>query len=98
MCNSVGSARSTATLGSEGVSGRFAGFWHVSPTMPCADGAVNNHPHRCPPPPPKALCGPRVFTFFLYLSDVEEGGGTRFPYLNATVQVNGQFLPAGRNT
>lgn len=34
----------------------------------------------------QALCGPRVFTFFLYLSDVEEGGGTRFPYLNATVQ------------
>ena len=33
-----------------------------------------------------ALCGPRVFTFFLYLSDVEEGGGTRFPYLNTTVK------------
>jgi len=33
----------------------------------------------------QALCGPRVFTFFLYLSDVEEGGGTRFPYLNLTV-------------
>jgi len=34
----------------------------------------------------QAQCGPRVFTFFLYLSDVEEGGGTRFPYLNLTVQ------------
>ena len=29
----------------------------------------------------QALCGPRVLTFFLYLSDVEEGGGTRFPYI-----------------
>lgn len=32
-------------------------------------------------PPIQALCGPRVFTFFLYLSDVEEGGGTHFPYV-----------------
>ena len=32
-----------------------------------------------------AACGPRAFTFFLYLSDVEEGGGTAFPYLNTTV-------------
>ena len=32
-----------------------------------------------------ARCGPRAFTFFLYLSDVEEGGGTNFPYLNITV-------------
>jgi len=30
-------------------------------------------------------CGPRVYTFFLYLSDVEEGGGTRFD-LGFTVQ------------
>ena len=28
-------------------------------------------------------CGPRILTFFLYLSDVEEGGGTRFPDLGA---------------
>jgi prolyl 4-hydroxylase len=26
--------------------------------------------------------GPRVLTFFLYLNDVEEGGGTRFPALS----------------
>ena len=37
------------------------------------------------PPPPrhdprarKMQCGPRVYTMFLYLSDVEEGGGTKF--------------------
>lgn len=26
-----------------------------------------------------------MYTFFLYLSDVDEGGGTRFPRLNLTV-------------
>lgn len=31
-------------------------------------------------------CGPRVYTMFLYLSDVEEGGHTRFPLLNISVQ------------
>ena len=31
-------------------------------------------------------CGPRILTLFIYLSDVEEGGGTHFPYLNMTVQ------------
>jgi len=30
-------------------------------------------------------CGPRVLTFFLYLSDVEAGGGTDFPTLGITV-------------
>ena len=34
----------------------------------------------------QAQCGPRAFTFFLYLSDVEVGGGTQFPYMNITVQ------------
>lgn len=31
-------------------------------------------------------CGPRALTVFLYLNDVEEGGGTHFPLLNLTVQ------------
>jgi prolyl 4-hydroxylase len=31
-------------------------------------------------------CGPRVLTFFLYLSDVEEGGHTAFPSLNISIQ------------
>ncbi|KAG8466433.1 hypothetical protein KFE25_002189 [Diacronema lutheri] len=35
---------------------------------------------------PKSVWGPRVYTFFFYLSDVEEGGGTRFPNLNITVE------------
>mmetsp|Transcript_19033 Transcript_19033/g.39883 ORF Transcript_19033/g.39883 Transcript_19033/m.39883 type:complete len:542 (-) Transcript_19033:463-2088(-) len=30
-------------------------------------------------------CGPRILTFFLYLSDVEAGGGTDFPDLGITV-------------
>lgn len=32
-------------------------------------------------------CGPRILTFFLYLSDVQRGGGTNFPYLdNLTIE------------
>jgi prolyl 4-hydroxylase len=31
-------------------------------------------------------CGPRILTFFLYLSDVEEGGETGFPTLNIAVK------------
>lgn len=30
-------------------------------------------------------CGPRVITFFLYLSDVDEGGNTKFPDLGVSV-------------
>ena len=30
-------------------------------------------------------CGPRILTFFLYLSDVEQGGGTSFSNLGITV-------------
>ena len=30
--------------------------------------------------------GPRVLTFFMYLSDVEEGGETHFPLLNISVK------------
>ena len=32
------------------------------------------------------MCGPRVLTFFLYLSDVEEGGGTMFNNLGIEVR------------
>mmetsp|Transcript_18858 Transcript_18858/g.18977 ORF Transcript_18858/g.18977 Transcript_18858/m.18977 type:complete len:395 (-) Transcript_18858:129-1313(-) len=31
-------------------------------------------------------CGPRILTFFLYLSDVEEGGETSFPTLGISVK------------
>ena len=34
---------------------------------------------------PQSPWGPRLFTFFLYLNYVEEGGGTRFNHLNLTV-------------
>lgn len=30
-------------------------------------------------------CGVRILTWYMYLNDVEEGGGTRFPVLNMTV-------------
>jgi len=31
------------------------------------------------------LCGPRILTFFLYLNDVDEGGGTRFTDLDIVI-------------
>jgi prolyl 4-hydroxylase len=33
-------------------------------------------------------CGPRILTFFLYLSDVEEGGGTGLDQINGGLVVN----------
>ena len=33
----------------------------------------------------KLACGPRILTFFLYLSDVEEGGETNFPRMGLKV-------------
>merc|ERR1712130_5188 len=30
-------------------------------------------------------CGPRILTWFMYLSDVEEGGATNFPKLGRVV-------------
>ena len=38
----------------------------------------NAHPH--------SPWGPRLFTFFTYLNDVDEGGGTKFNLLNITVE------------
>jgi prolyl 4-hydroxylase len=37
-------------------------------------------------PQGQLICGPRILTFFLYLSDVEEGGETAFPLLNIVVK------------
>jgi prolyl 4-hydroxylase len=34
----------------------------------------------------RLACGPRILTFFLYLSDVEEGGETSFPSLGIAVK------------
>eukprot|EP00928_Gymnodinium_smaydae_P046050 TRINITY_DN30648_c0_g1_i1.p1 TRINITY_DN30648_c0_g1~~TRINITY_DN30648_c0_g1_i1.p1 ORF type:complete len:435 (+),score=56.07 TRINITY_DN30648_c0_g1_i1:73-1377(+) len=34
----------------------------------------------------KSLAGPRLYTFFLYFDEVEEGGETSFPKLNLTVR------------
>ena len=31
-------------------------------------------------------CGPRILTFYMYLSDVEEGGETAFPKLKLSVK------------
>jgi prolyl 4-hydroxylase len=42
--------------------------------------------HDSSPEDVQLACGPRILTFFLYLSDVEEGGETAFPQLNIAVK------------
>ena len=51
-------------------------------------GSVSQIPHfdLTVFPPVDRHCGPRILTFFLYLSDVEAGGGTDFPQLDITVE------------
>lgn len=39
-------------------------------------------------------CGPRLYTFFLYLSNVTEGGATKFNHLGFQVVVRGVCLQA----
>jgi len=42
--------------------------------------------HDMSPRQNRLSCGPRILTFFLYLSDVEEGGETNFPQVGIKVQ------------
>lgn len=42
--------------------------------------------HDMSPAQNRLACGPRILTFFLYLSDVEEGGETAFPSLGISVK------------
>jgi len=48
-------------------------------------GQFYNTHHDYIPHQKTRQCGPRILTFFLYLSDVEAGGGTDFPDLGVTV-------------
>ena len=41
----------------------------------------------------KMQCGPRVYTFFLYLSDVEEGGETEFPLIKRPSGISVKVKP-----
>lgn len=49
-------------------------------------GQAYNAHHDMSPLDSGLACGPRVLTFFLYLSDVEEGGETAFPSLGIAVK------------
>lgn len=48
--------------------------------------SVSRSHHDYIPAQQDRQCGPRILTFFLYLSDVEEGGGTNFPQLDLTIE------------
>jgi prolyl 4-hydroxylase len=49
-------------------------------------GQMYNAHHDTGPGQMHLACGGRILTFFLYLSDVEEGGETAFPMLNLSVK------------
>lgn len=49
-------------------------------------GQKYNEHHDMSPRQCLLSCGPRILTFFLYLSDVEEGGETKFPKLGYAVK------------
>lgn len=49
-------------------------------------GQFYNAHHDYIPHQVERQCGPRILTFFLYLSDVEDGGGTDFPKLGIEVK------------
>ena len=49
-----------------------------------ASTVYNTH-HDYIPHQKTRQCGPRILTFFMYLSDVDAGGGTDFPDLGITV-------------
>lgn len=48
-------------------------------------GQEYNTHHDSSPQEFQMPAGPRLYTFFLYFDEVEEGGGTNFPQLNITV-------------
>ncbi|KAL7516978.1 hypothetical protein ACHAWX_001946 [Stephanocyclus meneghinianus] len=52
----------------------------------CEHGQFYNLRHDYVDGQQNRRCGPRILTFLLYLSDVEEGGETSFPYFGLTVK------------